>query len=102
MDFGVMLPYVVPTTRDRFIEVCRRIDAGPFAYASTGERVDFCVPDNFVLLAAAAAVTSRVRLMPHVLQLPLHPVVMTAKRIATLDMIADGRLTVTVGLGGRR
>jgi alkanesulfonate monooxygenase SsuD/methylene tetrahydromethanopterin reductase-like flavin-dependent oxidoreductase (luciferase family) len=102
MDFGVMLPYVVETNRANFLEVCRRIDEGPFTYASTGERVDFRAPDNFVLLAAAAAVTSRVRLMPHILQLPLHPLPLVAKRIATLDMVADGRLTLGIGLGGRR
>ena len=54
-----------------------------------------------VLLGAAAAVTSRVRVVPSLYVLPMHSAVWAAKEIATLDVISAGRVTVTVGVGGR-
>jgi alkanesulfonate monooxygenase SsuD/methylene tetrahydromethanopterin reductase-like flavin-dependent oxidoreductase (luciferase family) len=52
-------------------------------------------------MAAAAAVTSRVRIVPTLYVLPLHDAVKAAKEIATLDVLSGGRAAVTVGVGGR-
>jgi alkanesulfonate monooxygenase SsuD/methylene tetrahydromethanopterin reductase-like flavin-dependent oxidoreductase (luciferase family) len=54
-----------------------------------------------VVLAAAAALTSRVRILPSLYVLPMRPAVLAAKEIATLDVLSGGRVTVTVGIGGR-
>jgi alkanesulfonate monooxygenase SsuD/methylene tetrahydromethanopterin reductase-like flavin-dependent oxidoreductase (luciferase family) len=54
-----------------------------------------------VTLAAAAAVTSRVRLVPTVIVLPMHATGMVAKQIATLDVVSGGRVTLGVGVGAR-
>jgi probable F420-dependent oxidoreductase len=51
-------------------------------------------PDPVVLLSAVAAATSRVRLVASSVIAPLrHPLVM-AKQLATLDLMAEGRLVV--------
>jgi alkanesulfonate monooxygenase SsuD/methylene tetrahydromethanopterin reductase-like flavin-dependent oxidoreductase (luciferase family) len=53
------------------------------------------------LLAAAAAVTTRVEIVPTLYVLPMHPAIKVAKHAATLDLISGGRTTITVGVGGR-
>jgi len=52
-------------------------------------------------VAAAAALTNRVRVMTNVVVLPLHNTAVVAKQLATLDVLSAGRLTVGVGVGGR-
>jgi alkanesulfonate monooxygenase SsuD/methylene tetrahydromethanopterin reductase-like flavin-dependent oxidoreductase (luciferase family) len=54
-----------------------------------------------VLLAAAAALTERIRIVPSLYVLPMHSAVWAAKEIATLDVLSEGRVTLTVGVGGR-
>lgn len=55
--------------------------------------------DPFVLLAYAAAVTTRLRLATGVYLLPLRNPFTTAKAVATLDALCQGRLIFGVGLG---
>ena len=52
-------------------------------------------------LSAAAALTERVRLWTTIVILPAHDAVETAKHLASVDRLAEGRLTVGVGVGGR-
>ena len=54
-----------------------------------------------VELAAAAALTERVRLWTTIVILPAHDAVAVAKQMASIDVLSDGRLTVGVGVGGR-
>lgn len=77
------------------------IDDGPFSALCWGERIAFDNPDALTLLGALAAWTDRVRLVTTVLVPQLHDPVMLAKALATGDMLADGRLTVGIGVGGR-
>jgi probable F420-dependent oxidoreductase len=53
------------------------------------------------LTAAAwlAAVTSRLRLVLAVMVVPHRPAVLTAKMLATIDVLSGGRLTVGIGTG---
>jgi alkanesulfonate monooxygenase SsuD/methylene tetrahydromethanopterin reductase-like flavin-dependent oxidoreductase (luciferase family) len=102
VDVGIALPtmargYGPRTTRDW----CRGIDAGPFSSVSCGERVTFHNPDMMVTMAAAAALTERVRIFLNLIVLPAHPVALVAKQVATLDQLSAGRVTVGVGVGGR-
>src|SRR5918999_142552 len=51
-------------------------------------------------LAAAAAVTERVKLGFGVLVVPLRPVPWLAAQVATLQQLSEGRLVLGVGSGG--
>ncbi len=102
MQIGMNLPVMVPgLTRDLIIEWSRRIDGGPFSSLAAGERITFPNPEIIVTLATAAAVTERVRIVPTVVVLPMHPAGLVAKQIATLDVVSNGRVTLGVGVGAR-
>jgi alkanesulfonate monooxygenase SsuD/methylene tetrahydromethanopterin reductase-like flavin-dependent oxidoreductase (luciferase family) len=58
--------------------------------------------DSLTSLAAAAAVTERVRLGVGVLVLPLRPVAWVAKQVATLQHLSGDRVLLGVGVGGDR
>ena len=51
--------------------------------------------------AAAAALTERVRVFVNLVVLPMHPIPVVAKELATLDVLSGGRVTLGVGIGGR-
>lgn len=55
--------------------------------------------DPFVLATHLAACTERIRILFHVLVAPFHPPIQTAKAIATLDHVSNGRITLGVGEG---
>jgi len=102
MKIGVCLPYMErDLDRDRLLTWCRSIDEGPFSSLSCGERITAYTIEMRTMLGAAAAVTERVRIVPSLYVLPMHSAVWAAKEIATLDVISNGRVTVTVGVGGR-
>ncbi len=102
MDVGICLPYMErDLSRERLLAWCRGIEDGPFSSLSCGERITGYTIEMRTALAAAAALTERVRIVPSLYVLPMHSAVWAAKEIATLDLISDGRVTVTVGVGGR-
>lgn len=55
--------------------------------------------DPMLALAYCAAVTSTIRLVPCVSVLPYRNPLLSAKSIATLDILSGGRLTLIVGAG---
>lgn len=102
MKIGMNLPVMVPgLDRACILEWARRIDAGPYSSLAAGERITFPNPELMVTMAAAAAVTGRVRLALTVVVLPMHSPVLIAKQIATLDVISNGRVTLGLGVGAR-
>ncbi|TVL94465.1 TIGR03619 family F420-dependent LLM class oxidoreductase [Streptomyces sp. SAJ15] len=58
--------------------------------------------DPFTALAQAAAVTERLALATGVTLVAQHDPIALAKRVATLDFLSDGRLTLGVGFGWNR
>lgn len=103
MKIGVCLPYMkAGLDRETCMNWFRAVDDGPFHSISCGERVHGPTLDMRVMLAAAAAVTTRVQITPTLYVLPMHSATRVAKEIATLDLISGGRLgQVCVGYGGR-
>jgi len=102
MKIGLCFPYTQDSlNRDVTLEWFKRVDEGPFSTLSCGERMIGPSVDMMALMGAAAAATSRVRIVPTLYVLPMHPAIKVAKHAATLDMISGGRTTITVGIGGR-
>ncbi len=101
MNYGVLGPYMSATDRTKLLEWFRRVDQGPFATLATGERELWPQIEQHAFLSAAAAVTERVKIMSHVMVVPMHPPVLLAKRLASIDVISGGRFVVGVGTGGR-
>jgi alkanesulfonate monooxygenase SsuD/methylene tetrahydromethanopterin reductase-like flavin-dependent oxidoreductase (luciferase family) len=102
MKIGISLPTMAKGyTRSTTVDWSRGIDAGPFSSISCGERITFHNQEMVVTIAAAAALTERVEVFVNLVVLPTHQTATIAKQIATLDVLADGRLTVGVAIGGR-
>ena len=56
--------------------------------------------DTIVTMSFVAAVTSRIRLIPSTIVLPLHEPLLLSRQLATLDVFSGGRITLGIGLGG--
>ena len=103
MQIGMTLPVMEPDLDADVLEAwCRAIDDGPFSSLCFGERMAFDNPEILTLLGAVAAWTSRVQVVTTVVVPQLHDPVMLAKALATADVLTGGRLTVGLGVGGRR
>jgi probable F420-dependent oxidoreductase len=77
------------------IVLYRGASAGPMPFPA-----DLAVADPLDCLAYVAAATSRLLLGTAVLLLPYHHPVVLAKRLATIDVLSRGRMSLlTVGLG---
>jgi alkanesulfonate monooxygenase SsuD/methylene tetrahydromethanopterin reductase-like flavin-dependent oxidoreductase (luciferase family) len=102
MKISLCLPYMKTSIdRQTILDWCHRADAGPFHSLSCGERITGYTLEMRNVLAFAAAATERIRIVPSLYVLPMHSAVWAAKEIATLDLLSSGRVTVTVGVGGR-
>lgn len=95
------LPTMLPHGRDEVLRWCRGVDEGPWSSLAVPERVAYTSHSMTVQLAAAAALTERVRLWTTIVVLPSHNAVRMAKDLASVDRLSEGRLTVGVGVGGR-
>ena len=102
MDIGISLPTMCRGySRASTVDWARLADQGPFSSISCGERMTFHNPEAWITLAAAAAVTERLRILMNLSVLPAHPPALVAKQVATLDVLSEGRVTLAVGVGGR-
>lgn len=103
MRIGVGLPNTVPGTGGAtLLDWARRADAGPFSTAAVLDRLVYDSIEPFAALAAAAAVTSRVRLATMIAIGPLRGTAMLAKQAAAVSSVAGaGRFTLGLGVGAR-
>jgi alkanesulfonate monooxygenase SsuD/methylene tetrahydromethanopterin reductase-like flavin-dependent oxidoreductase (luciferase family) len=103
MRVGVGLPNGIPGTQGKLIiEWARRAELGPFSSLGVVDRLVYDSYEPLTTLAAAAAVTSRVRLATTIVIGPLHNDALLAKATASLDALSAGRLVLGLAVGARK
>jgi len=109
MRFGIQLPTFGPTAARSAIEECAR-RCEDLGYDSIWANDHVLVPrrldppygrilECLTTLALAGAITHRVKLGTSILVLPQREPVLTAKQLATLDVLSEGRVICGVGAG---
>lgn len=122
MEFGFYLPNNGPTARpDPLAEIARRGDSLGFNCMVAGDhilvpkQIDSPYPytvggefpggesgeylEQLTLLTFLAGITNNIRLVPSVMIVPYRNPLLTAKMLATIDVLSKGRLTLGVGVG---
>jgi alkanesulfonate monooxygenase SsuD/methylene tetrahydromethanopterin reductase-like flavin-dependent oxidoreductase (luciferase family) len=103
MEIGIGLPSTIPSaTGADVLTWARDADEAGFSTLGTLDRIVYGNHETIPTLAAAAAVTSRVRLTTAILISPYRGNgTLLAKQLATIDSFAKGRLTIGIAVGGR-
>jgi probable F420-dependent oxidoreductase len=120
MRYGFYLPTRGPTaTRDGILALAREGERLGFHSAMIADHIVFPVEsqsdypytldrkhpgggdalDAFSILGVVAGATERLRLVTSVIVLPYRNPVLSAKMVATLDVLSNGRVTLGVGVG---
>lgn len=103
MNVGIGLPSTIPgVDRDSLLTWARKAEERGFSTLGTIDRVVYGNHESLIALAAAAAVTERIRLTTDILLGPLRGNgAVLAKQAATIDSLSNARLTLGIAVGLR-
>jgi probable F420-dependent oxidoreductase len=96
--FGV-LAMEEASTRDAWVAYARKVEDLGYSTLTMGEHISFGGLAPFLALMAAADATTRLRVATHVLINDLRNPVLLAQEVATMDLLAEGRLEFGIGAG---
>jgi hypothetical protein len=99
IEFGV---FVTPSIQEpqgvvALAELAERVGLDIVSFQDHPYQARFL--DTWTLLSYVAARTSRVKLAPNVLNLPLRPPAVVARSVASLDLLSGGRVELGIGAG---
>ena len=103
MRIGIGLPTSTPGgSAQMLVPWAQRAEAAGFSSLGVVDRIAYDSVDPLVALAAAAAVTERVRLCTMVVIGPVRQTPVLAKQAASLDALSGGRLVLGLSIGARK
>jgi len=103
MDVGIGLPNAVPgTTGAQLTDWARAAESAGFSSLGTIDRIAYPNLEPMVSLAAAAAVTERIKLATTILIAPTRVnAALLAKQAASVQKLSSGRMVLGIAVGGR-
>ena len=103
MDIAIGLPATIPgVDRDSLLDWARRAEGRGFASLGVIDRIVYPNYEPLIALAAAAAVTERIRLTTAILIGPYRlNNALLAKQVATVDSLSGGRMVLGIAIGAR-
>lgn len=103
MEIAIGLPSTIPDVEGKqVIEWAKRADKAGFSSLGAIDRIVYPNYGPLISLAAAAAVTERIRLLSAIAILPFREsAAIVAKQTATLHKLSEGRFVFGTAVGGR-
>jgi alkanesulfonate monooxygenase SsuD/methylene tetrahydromethanopterin reductase-like flavin-dependent oxidoreductase (luciferase family) len=103
MEIGIGLPATIRDAQaEHVLGWARAAEAHGFSSLGTIDRLVYGNWESLIALAAAGAVTERIKLMTSIAIVPYRAnAALLAKQAATIDHLSKGRLVLGVAVGGR-